>query len=155
MSSALAKQYHSINIGGKNTWDDFFLIPASRPYVSFPVVNEKLVEVPGRHGSVDLTTALTGSPTYSNRRGSWEFYVMHEEWLKKKNKNWAEAYADINAHINGKILTVILDDAPDWKYEGRLKMGAIKPQAEYSTITIEYNLWPHKTIISLGNTTLN
>lgn len=35
--------YHSITIGEKNTWDDWHLIPTSRPLVNPPSVNTHLI----------------------------------------------------------------------------------------------------------------
>lgn len=137
--------YHSITIGDKNTWTDWHLIPATRPFVSLPSVNEKSVEIPGMNGSIDLTTYLTGSPTYSNRKGSWEFYVMHELW----GDDWFAAQAQIANYLHGKKHSVILEDHPTYSYYGRLKMS-YRPGKEYSTITIEYDLEPYRTNVNTG-----
>lgn len=144
--------YHSITIGEKNTWTDWHLIPSSRPHVALPTVNEKLVEIPGRSGSIDLTTFLTGSPTYGNRKGSWEFYISNDYFLYSDPKfvpnvanwkDWPTALKEIAAYCNGKVLSVTLEDDPDYYYRGRLKVK-YSPQKDYSTVTIEYDLDPKK-----------
>ena len=56
--------YHSITIGDKNTWDDWHLIPTTRPLFAPPGVKKNIVSIPGGDGSLDLTEALTGRPTY-------------------------------------------------------------------------------------------
>ena len=81
--------YHSITIGEKNTWDDWHLIPTSRPLFSAPKVKENIIDIPGADGSLDLTIALTGRPTYENRIGSWTFAVQNGF------KDWTELYSEI------------------------------------------------------------
>lgn len=143
--------YHSITIGVKNTWDDWSLIPTSKPIVNPPSVKEKFIEIPGRQGLLDLTELLTGGPMYGNRQGSWDFYVMVE---KKNNatvlpySKWssmATAYTTIMQYLHGKEHSVILEDDSDYSYNGRLKVSAWKPTKDYPVITIDYNLEPYKT----------
>ena len=137
--------YHSITIGEKNTWTDWHLIPVTRPFVALPAANEKSIDIPGRNGPIDLTTYLTGSPTYSNRKGSWEFYVMHDQWSNK----WFMAQTRIANYLHGKNHSVILEDHPTYSYYGRLQM-AYRPGKDYSIIVIEYNLEPYRTNTSTG-----
>lgn len=59
--------YHSITIGDKNTWDDWHLIPATRPLFNPPTVKENMVNIPGGDGVLDLTASLAGRPTYNNQ----------------------------------------------------------------------------------------
>lgn len=138
MSSEQAKKYHSITIGDKNTWDDWHLVPTSRPLVTPPSVNTSYVTVPGASGSLDLTDALTGYPTYSNRSGSWEFLVMngYGEWYAR--------YSDIMAYLHGKKFKAILDDDPNYYYEGRFSVASWTSPKDWSRITINYNVGPYK-----------
>lgn len=141
--------YHSITLDRTvNTWSNWHLIPTNRPSVSLPSVNEKMVEVPGRNGAIDMTETLTGAPTYSNRKGSWEFYVMHDQW-----NSWVEAFNTMASFLHGKRHTVILEDDPNYYYEGRLKM-VWNTRRDYSTVVIEYDLDPYKVNVSNGNKTL-
>ena len=70
--------YHSINFGNKNTWDDWKIVPASRPVFKSPALKKKTIEIPGADGFIDLSESLTGYPVYSNREGSFEFVVMND-----------------------------------------------------------------------------
>lgn len=72
--------YHSITIGDKNTWDDWKMIPVSRPVVAPPVEKVLSVDVPGRDGTTYLSKSLTGYPVFKAREGSWEFYLDTDEW---------------------------------------------------------------------------
>lgn len=154
MSSELARQYHSITFKdaladtGTNTWDDWHLIPSTRPSIAVPKTSEKYIEVPGRHGALDLSGFLTGSPTFSTRTGTWEFYVDHDQW-----NSWAETYSTILWALHGKILKVILDDDPEWYYEGRFNVSNWQTNKDYSTITIGYTLDPFKMKVSDNGTT--
>lgn len=135
--------YHSITIGNKNTWDDWYLIPSSRPLFSPPAPKTVYVDVPGADSSLDLSDVLTGYPTYSNREGSIEFYVMHDHWLEA-GKNWADCYSELMAYLHGRNYRAVLEDDPDFYYEGKFKVDDWKSNNDYSTISINYNLSPYK-----------
>ena len=67
--------YHSITFGDKNTWDDWHLIPSTRPLVNPPSRKKNTVDIPGADGSLDLSNVVSGHPVYENRSGSFEFIV--------------------------------------------------------------------------------
>lgn len=142
MSSEQAKIYHSITIGDKNTWDDWHLVPSSRPLVNPPEVNTSYVRIPGASGALDLTEALTGYPTYSNRTGSWEFIVINDFG------EWYERYSEIMGYLHGKKFRAILDDDPDYYYEGRFSVGSWSSPKNWSRIVINYNVGPYKIKIN-------
>ncbi len=64
--------------GLKNTWTDWQLIPKARLVANPPEMKTHYVDIPGRNGSIDLTTFLTGEPAYENRTGTWEFIVCNK-----------------------------------------------------------------------------
>lgn len=138
MSSEQSRKYHSITIGEKNTWDDWHLVPTSRPLVVPPNVNTSYVTVPGASGSLDLTEALTGHPTYSNRNGSWEFLVMNGYG------SWEARYSEIMGYLHGKKFRAILDDDPNYYYEGRFSVASWTSPKDWSRISINYNVGPYK-----------
>ena len=142
MSSDQAKKYHSITIGNKNTWDDWHLVPTSRPLVAPPNVNTSYIAIPGSDGSLDLTEALTGYPTYANRTGSWEFIVMNDYG------SWESRYSEIMGYLHGKKMKAVLDDDPRYYYEGRFSVSSWVSQKDWSRITINYILDPFKTEIN-------
>lgn len=59
----------------KDTWEDWHLIPVTKPVIDPPPVQTNSVEIPGMNGVIDMTDVLLGYPLYSNRTGSLEFYV--------------------------------------------------------------------------------
>ncbi len=130
--------YHSITFGDKNTWDDWHLIPKSRPLFNPPAPKTYFVDVPGGMGSLDLTELHTGSLTYKDRSGSWEFYVQNGYG------DWATRYSEIMEYLHGKRMKAILEDDPEYYYEGRFSVNAWKSDSYWSIITIDYQVKPYK-----------
>lgn len=130
--------YHSITIGDKNTWDDWHLIPATRPLFNPPTVKENMVNIPEGDGVLDLTASLAGRPTYNNRTGSWTFYVQNGF------KDWSTLYSEIMVYLHGQTFKAILEDDPAYFYEGRFSVNQWKSDKDYSQIVINYNVGPYK-----------
>lgn len=130
--------YHSILFGDKNTWDDWHLVPSSRPLFNPPSVKTKYVDIPGYNGSLDLTESLTKYPVFNNREGSFEFYVMNGYW------EWYEAYSTIMNYLHGKEMRAYLEDDPSFFYIGRFAVNSWKSDKDYSKIVIDYSVKPFK-----------
>lgn len=142
MSSQQAKAYHSITIGERNTWDDWHIIPTSRPLVASPKVKTSFISLPGGDGSLDLTEVLAGRPTYDRREGSWEFIVMNDYG------SWEERYSEIMGYLQGKEYDCILDDDDSYFYHGRFAVDEWRSEPYWSRIVISYTLDPYKRDVS-------
>lgn len=142
MSTDLSKQYHSIIIDGINTWDDWHLIPSSRPTITVPAVTMNQIVVPGADGFIDLTEFITGRITYGPRTGSWEF-IAHPDYAD--TEPWHDKYSKILRYLHGRnISKLILEDDPFFYYTGRLQVDQWKSGESWSTISIKYALQPYK-----------
>lgn len=130
--------YHSVIFGDKNTWDDWRLVPASRPLFNPPAQKVTTLEIPGGDGVIDLSQSLTGYPVYQNRTGSIEFIVMNDF------KPWHMAYSDIMDYLHGQKMRAILEDDPEYFYEGRFTVNTWKSEKDWSRITIDYDVGPYK-----------
>lgn len=130
--------YHSITFGDKNTWDDWRLVPASRPVFNPPAQKTKVIDIPGGDGVIDLSQALTGYPIYQNRTGSIEFIVMNDF------RAWQVAYSEIMDYLHGQSMRAVLEDDPEYFYEGRFVVNSWKSEKDWSRITIDYDLNPYK-----------
>lgn len=138
--------YHSIiftdqNGSSINTWDDWHLIPSSRPVFSPPSLKTRFVDIPGANGYLDLTESLTGYPLYGDRSGSFEFIVDNDF------KPWYQTYSDVMDFLHGKKLKAVLEDDLEFFYEGRFTISEWNSKdtiASRSTITIDYNVAPFK-----------
>lgn len=130
--------YHSVTYGEKNTWEDWHLIPKTRPLFNPPSLKENYVDIPGGNGVLDLTEVLTGYPVYNNRTGSHEYYVANGY------QDWDVLYSEIMNYLHGKSLVASLEDDPTFYYEGRFTVNSWKSDKNWSTIVIDYNVYPYK-----------
>ena len=125
-------------MNGKNTWDDWHLIPASRPLIAPPIVKTNYIEIPGTDSVLDATDIHTGYPLYNNREGSNEFYVMNGYG------DWASRYSEIMNYLQGRKMKVVLEDDPGFYYEGRCSVNEWRSEKDWSKIVIDYNVYPYK-----------
>ena len=126
------------NDGEFNTFDDWRLVPTSRPLVTPPPFKENYLDLPATYGSLDYSRAHTGLPVYGNRTGSWEFVVLNDF------RPWEIAYSDILHTIHGKKCMITLDDDLDYFYVGNLTLSEWRSDPGWSRIVINYNLEPYK-----------
>ena len=130
--------YHSITFGNKNTWDDWHLIPSTRPLFNPPSTKTHYLDIPGGNGKIDLSESLTGYPVYDNRTGSNEFYVANGY------VSWEKLYSEIMNYLHGRTMKAYLEDDPYFYYEGRFEVNQWKSDKYWSTITINYDVYPYK-----------
>ena len=150
--------YHSIKLypvstdtqeefltGGINTWDEFHIVPTTRPFVAPPELKSNEVDVPGSDGVLDFTEFPQGRSTFQNRTGSWEFIIMNDFCQPvTTHLEWYTAYSNIMNYLHGKTFRVVLEDDLSYFYEGRLTVNEYASEEKYSKITIDYNLSPFK-----------
>ena len=130
--------YHSVTFGNKNTWDNWHIVPSSRPVFNPPKQKVNTLDIQGGNGIIDLSESLTGYPVYNNREGSFEFIVMNDY------KPWQETYSDIADYLHGQKMRAVLEDDPQYYYEGRFSVNSWKSDKDWSKITIDYNVSPYK-----------
>lgn len=141
--------YHSItfrNMSGTsyNTWNDWHLIPTSRPTIAHPEMLSTYVTIPGRQGSLNITNYLYSEPIYQDRSGTIEFYVM-------------EGYVDhritetnMLKFLQGRKMQVIFEDDPGYYYVGRIKLDKWTNEASRPSVSISYIIEPYKYNLSTG-----
>ena len=122
-----------------DSWEDWHLIPKSRPVINPPQERTSFVTVPGRHGKIDLSWALTGGPIYDNRTGNIDFYVDTSKW-----HGWHTAYMTILSALQGQSVQIRLTDDPSFIYKGLVYVDKWSSDERYSTISFKYDLYPFK-----------
>lgn len=138
MSSAQAKAYHSVNFGDKNTWDDWRLIPLERPSIAPPDPIIKDEEIPALNGKLDRTEELTGTVQYGKASGTLSFLIMNPEIPGGVNSRyWVDIRNDILNYLHGRRMRMILDDQPNYYYEGRFSVQ-FAPGPQFSGMTVSY-----------------
>lgn len=136
---------------GYDTWEDWHLIPSSRPTISMPGIEAKYVTIPGRDGAVDVSEMVrTGRPAYGDRTGSFEFFVENDKEF------WMTIYPKLLNTLHGKKFKMVLrEDDPDYYWDGRFTVGKYEPgDGSHSTVSIGYQVRPFKRRIRkiLGTT---
>lgn len=144
ITSEEAIRIHSLTffngVTKKNTYDDWHLVPESRPLVVPPTPKTKYLDVPGADGQLDLSEALTDHPVFNNRDGEWSFYVLNGFG------EWYDRYSAIMTFLQGRSLKVILNDDPTRYWSGRFYVSKWDSSGSegYSKITFNYHLNPYK-----------
>lgn len=140
--------YHSITFGDKNSWDDWHLVSSSRIIFNPPSVKTRYVDIPGADGQLDLTDALSGRPAYGNREGTIEFIVINGYG------QWQERYSEIMTYLHGKKMRAVLEDDPNYYYEGRFSVDSWNSDETWSRIVISYNVDPYKHSLTTPESSL-
>ena len=140
--------YYSIDFGDfdtngnfvsqANTWEDWHLIPSSRPTIAHPEVENTIEEITGYDGGQDTTELIPGGVIWGDRTGNIEFYVMngYEDWKAIRSK--------IISVVHGKRLKMRLEEEPSCYYEGSFRFNDWKSEPQFSKVVIEYTLAPYK-----------
>lgn len=105
-----------VTFGGFHTWADWGLYLTGPASISLPVPQTNYIEVPGRDGYLDLSTALTGEPVYQTRDFSVPLMSLASP------EAWPGLYSSILNAIHGQTLEIVLDEDPDYYYTGRVSV---------------------------------
>lgn len=141
--------YHSCIINGKNTWDDWHLIPSSRPAIVLPKYKEDYVEIPGLSGSMDNGDLLAQHPTFENRTGTLEFRSL-TQWDDKAYMPFHTLQSEIANTISARRdSTIILEDDPQFEYVGRIWLEEFRADNNWPVVIIGYNLLPFKQLVRI------
>lgn len=131
--------YHSIYIGEKNTYEDWHLVPTSRPVVNPPQPKFSFIDIPGGNGSIDLTEANGMELVFENREGSWEFLVLNDI------EDWDVIYQKILNYCHGKYFDEVrLEDETAYLYKGRVSVNQWRSDPQWSKVVLDYHLDPYK-----------
>lgn len=103
--------------GSKHSYWEWGLMLKSAPEITSPKPKTHYVDIPGAHGSLDLTEMLTGKVQYKNRTISLEFVSM------AGRAEWSAIYSAILSELHGQLKEIKLDDDPMHIYTGRVTVG--------------------------------
>lgn len=133
-------------IGGFHTWNDWeaYWTDVS---IAAPETEICTVNIPGRHGLLDLSEALTGSPVYKNRTVSLTFVYPGS------GSQWHDRYSEMLYQLHGRVVQMVMDSDPGYYYEGRCTVSSQRNNGAYSTFVITLDAYPYKyeTADSLGD----
>lgn len=126
-----------IIIDNLSTYDDWGLILTSITLAP-PAVKTKYVDLPIGDGSIDLTDALLGRPSFEDRKGSFTFDVL------VPIENRAGLISVIGSFLHGRKRKIILPDDLDYFYYGRLQIRNFTTIGVIGKLEIEIVCEPYK-----------
>lgn len=108
-------------------------------HIPMPSVKEKIQNIPGAHGVLDLTEA--DGTVYYNRRENIEIVL---ELMDDSYQVWLARYSEIAAAIHGQKMKMVLDDQPDCYYMVRLNLDSTKGDPVLSQFVLTGSAEPFK-----------
>lgn len=139
------RPFYSITINGKNTWDEWKLMPVKAGKIEFatPEMKYESVEIAGSDNALDMSEVLTGYPLYESRRGSLTFRFF-DTGVPARSR-----FDQLKNFLHGKKVKVINEDQPEYYYEGRMMVGDFKPsKGNWGDVEISYILDAYKLEIN-------
>lgn len=123
----------------KHTFADWGLVPTSRPVVQMPPDATPRVQIGGALYTPErrLTGVNDGKPVYGMREGTWEF-------RPRRGKKWINNFSEIANFLQGRTLTVKIDDEISYYYRGTVSVDEWLSEPDHSTIVLSYRLEPYK-----------
>lgn len=125
-------------INGKHTLRDYGLVIGNTDIVGAPEIKKNYVDIPGASKRLDLTEALTGKPEYGSRKLTFKFGGMD------RIDGWAGRISSFFNELHGKTVQVILDNDPEYYYEGRAEVSGLERARTLGTFTMEVDAEPFK-----------
>ena len=138
------KDINSRSANKWNTWEDWGLIPSSRPIFAPAEPRYTFMEIPGTDGTLDLTDYF-GQVIYADRTGSFEFVLPHAAY------SWKGIYSKMANILQGKKMYAVLEDDPGYYYEGRFHISSWKSEDSYTTMELTYTADPFKYDVVASN----
>lgn len=123
--------------GNYNTWNDWGLLLTGKTDLEPPTVKTNYVAIEGMNGSLDLSEALTGEPTYEDRSFSASFCACDSSYEERR------ALLDniINA-IHGRKMKIVEPDNPNHYLYGRVGLKNVNHRVSHSEFTVEMRCDP-------------
>lgn len=144
-------------------YEEFALIPTSRPVISPPAPKLRFEEIPGGSGSLDLSTVVSNKIEYYDRTGSLEF--MFAPRFPVRDGLWEDIYRSLVRILSSSRIRLYTSSNAkgesqfdNYYYQGRMMVNEWKTDKTWEKVTIDYRLDPFKysdTLSTLGPYTLN
>lgn len=130
--------YLGATINSEHTLRDWRAAITNADIISVPEANTIILQVPGRSGNLDLSEALTGDITYSNRE------IKLELASSVNLQTWYEKCLHIFNSYHGKIVTVTFDDDTSHYYKGRASVSDPQRVRNGGTLLFTVNAEPFR-----------
>lgn len=122
-----------------DTWERWHLIPTGKAIFQPPEHKQNLLEIPGRHGLVNVNKYTFGRPVYGARTGDIEF-VLDPDYID----DWPAIYSDMMRYLHGQERFAVLRDDRYYYYKGFFDVSDLEPGEFGDTVKLTYTLDPFK-----------
>lgn len=112
--------------------------------IATPEPNFNLVDVPGRNGTLDLTSAL-GTVTYKNRN------VWFASRMNDTTTRLIQRYSTLANKFHGQRCRMVFDDEPDYYFDGRCTISRDYIDNGAQTIRFDLEADPFKYPVYAAN----
>lgn len=136
---------HDILFGAISAYDEWGLVPTTRPSIPAAPVDVKTLQIPGSNTHLNLTN-IFGDPSMQMVETPLEFFCE-----KSTDRNWADIYTDIKMRIHGKQMLITLLDDPMWAYDSIVTVGPWRSEEDGSYVTINIKSQPYRYNIGYGD----
>jgi len=130
-----------VTFDNKHSYWDWGLLLKTTPEITAPAPKTHYVDIPGAHGAMDLTEALTGKVQYKNRKMTLEFVT------KAGREDWSAIFSDILNELHGQLKEIALDDDPMHTYKGRVTVGDPERDGKLVVVKMTAEVEPFKKTI--------
>lgn len=131
-----------IIVNGVDLTKEYGLILADGYSLNPPEPKTNVIEIPGSNKVIDLTEALLGDVTYSNRTQEFTLYSIY-------NSDFEKLKTDISNFLHGKKFQYRITMDPDYVYTGRFKVGSythsVYSGGKVGVITLSVEADPYKS----------
>ncbi len=129
-----------VSFGDFHSYRDFSLI-LSQKIIGTPSPKTETIDIPGGDGVLDLTEFF-GETKYNNRNLSFEFSSIVPQ------SDFMNQFSHIQDALHGQKMQIVLDDAPEWYYIGRISVSEWKAEKAVGKLTIDCDCEPYRAKLS-------
>lgn len=131
-------KHPTVQINGIDLFSIYRSVLTEKHSVQPPVLKSFFRDIPGADGAADLSTVISGRPTYERRQITMNFQSEYAE------NQWAAMFSEIMKEFHGKEGKIIFGDNPDYYYFGRMEVSGYERIRTTGKFTITANADPYK-----------
>lgn len=96
------------------------------------------VTIPGMHGKLDMTYALTDEPIFSNRNVTYSFYIDHMYGAD----DYQQVIDDMRNKLHGHEMIVKPSSHPGWHLKANVSLGDYDIEDDTGTVNVTCDCYP-------------
>ncbi len=114
-----------------HTLKDWGFAIENTDYIGDPVLESRLVTVPGLNRTIDLSEAVTGYPVYTSRVIKIIMGCLH------KDSAWDSEISDLRNILHGQMVRLTFDNDKDYYWRGRAQVVDFERMRRLGKVVLE------------------